>query len=121
MKINIDDLISARKNRSKLFNNQYFSNKSWDIILILYSHEINDLPINARDISSKLDMNDRSVLRYLNMLFADNIICACDKMAEDCFDVAQDHLSLTRPGFENTGTIIQQMRSVFTQNALPSV
>ena len=113
MKINIDGLISARKNRNKFFNNQYFSNKSWDIILILYSHEINDLPINAKDISSKLDMNFRSALRYLNMLYADDIICAYDRLAEDSFDVARDPLSLTRTGFENTGTIIQQTRSLF--------
>ena len=116
MKIDIDDVISVRNNRSTLFNHHYFSNKFWDIILILYSHEINDLPINAQEISKKLDIDYKSVLRYLAILFADDIIGAYDRMAEDRFDLAQDNLSLTRVGFENAGTVIQQTRRVFAQN-----
>jgi hypothetical protein len=117
MKIDIDDVISVRNNRSKLFNSQYFTNKFWDIILILYSHEINGLPIMSREVAIKLNANHNSVLRYLNILFADNVICAYDKMAEDEFDVARDHLSLTRAGFENTGAIVQQMRRIFAQTS----
>lgn len=116
MKIDIDDVISVRSNRSQLFNHQYFSNKFWDIILILYSHEINDFPINARGISEKLDIAYNSVLRYLAILFADDIICAYDETAEDSFNLGQDNLSLTRAGSENAGTVIQQTRRVFAQN-----
>ena len=113
MKIDIDDVISVRSNRSQLFNHQYFSNKFWDIILILYSHEINDFPINAREISEKLDIDYNSILRYLAVLFADDIICAYDRVAENSFDLGQGNLSLTRVGFENAGTVIQQTRRVF--------
>lgn len=120
MKIDIDDVISVRTNRAKLFNHQYFTNKFWDIILILYSHEINDFPINAQEISVKLDADYNSVLRYLAALCADDIICAYDKMAEDRFDFARDNLSLTQVGFKNTGTIIQQTRRVFAQDSKQS-
>ena len=116
MKIDIDDVIGVRKNRSQLFNEQYFANKFWDIILVLYSQEVNDRPINAQGISSKLDIDQGKVLRYLNVLSADNIICAYDQMAEDQFNIAHDNLSLTRAGFENAATVIQQMRRVFGQS-----
>lgn len=116
MKIDINDIISVRNNRSKLFNHQYFTNKFWDIILILYGHEINDSAINAQGISEKLDINYDSVLRYLAILFDDDIICAFDGMAEDSLDLGQDNLSLTRLGFENAGTVIQQTRRIFAQN-----
>tara|TARA_R110001599_G_scaffold223639_1_gene422819 strand:+ start:23926 stop:24321 length:396 start_codon:yes stop_codon:yes gene_type:complete len=116
MKIDIDDVIGVRKNRSQLFNEQYFANKFWDIILVLYSQEVNDRPINAQGISSKLDIDQGKVLRYLNVLSADNIICAYDQMAEDQFNIAHDNLSLTRAGFENAATVVQQMRRVFGQS-----
>lgn len=116
MKIDIDDVIGVRKNRSQLFNEQYFANKFWDIILVLYSQEVNDLPINAQGISSKLDIDQGKVLRYLKVLSADNLVCAYDQMAEDQFNIADDNLSLTRAGFENTATVIQQMRRVFGQS-----
>ncbi|MEH6702460.1 hypothetical protein [Parasphingorhabdus sp.] len=116
MKIDIDDVICVRNNRSKLFNEQYFANKFWDIILVLYSHEVNDLPINAQGISTKLDISRSKILRYLGALSADDIICAYDQMAEDHFDIAHDNLSLTRVGFENAGSVIQQMRRVFAQS-----
>jgi|TARA_R110000772_G_scaffold18400_30_gene51773 DNA-binding MarR family transcriptional regulator len=116
MKIDIDDVIGVRKNRSQLFNEQYFANKFWDIILVLYSQEVNDRPINAQGISSKLDIDQGKVLRYLKVLSADNLVCAYDQMAEDQFNIADDNLSLTRAGFENTATVIQQMRRVFGQS-----
>ena len=84
MQIDIDAIVSVRKKRSELFNEQYFTNKFWDIILLLYSHEINDLPIDSSAIE------------------------------EDCFDLARDNLSLTRRGFENAGTIVQQTRKIFS-------
>jgi DNA-binding MarR family transcriptional regulator len=116
MKIDIDDVIGVRKNRSQLFNEQYFANKFWDIILVLYSQEVNDRPINAQGISSKLDIDQGKVLRYLKVLSADNLVCAYDQMAADQFNIADDNLSLTRAGFENTATVIQQMRRVFGQS-----
>jgi hypothetical protein len=116
MKIDIDDVIGVRKNRSKLFNENYFANKFWDIILVLYSHEVNDSPINAQGISAKLDVSHSKILRYLGALSADDIICAYDQMAEDYFDIAHHNLSLTRVGFENAGSVIQQMRRVFAQS-----
>jgi hypothetical protein len=111
--VDIDDIISIRNNRSKLFNPQYFANKFWDIMLLLYGREINSLPINANEIAQTLDINPSSALRYLKVLHADGIICAYDRTTEDCLDIARDNLSLTRPGFENTGAIIQQTRKVF--------
>ena len=120
MKIDIDDVISVRNNRKQLFNADYFSNRFWDIILVLYSHEVNGMPIDAQAMTAKLDLRHDIVLRYLNVLASDNIICAFDKKEDDEFDVARDNLSLTQTGFENTGTIIQQMRRVFTQEAASS-
>lgn len=118
MKIDIDDVISVRLNRGKLFNSDYFTNKFWDIILILYSHEVNGFPIDAQAMAAKLDVSYEITLRYLNALLTDDIICAYEKMEDEIFDVAHDNLSLTRAGFENTGTIIQQMRHIFAQEAL---
>lgn len=117
MKIDIDEIVSVRKNRSELFNEQYFTSKFWDIILLLYSHEINDCPINAHEISKNLDINGAAVLRYLNVLFADDIICAYENKADDRFELARDNLSLTRLGFENTRTIIQQTCKIFAPYA----
>ena len=118
MKIDIDDVISVRNNRGKLFNADYFTNKFWDIILILYSHEVNGFPIDVHTMASKLDVSYETTVRYLNALLSDDIICAYEKGDDDSFDVEYDNLSLTRAGFENTGTIIQQMRRIFAQEAL---
>ncbi|WP_173203180.1 hypothetical protein [Sphingopyxis sp. BSNA05] len=104
----------ARKNRSALFNEQYFTNKFWDIILLLYSHEINDLPIDSSAIAKQLEMSRTSVLRYLTALVNDDIVCAYDLKEEDCFDLARDNLSLTRRGFENAGIIVEQTRKIFS-------
>lgn len=117
IQIDIDKIVSVRKNRSKLFNEQYFTNKFWDIILLLYSHEINDLPIDSSAIARHLELSRTSVLRYLMVLLNDDIICAYDLKEEDCFDLARDNLSLTRRGFENAGTIIQQTRKIFSSIA----
>jgi len=114
MQIDIDAIVSVRKNRSELFNEQYFTNKFWDIILLLYSHEINDLPIDSNAIAQHLELSRTSVLRYLTALLNDDIVCAYDLKEEDCFDLARDNLSLTRRGFENAGTIVQQTRKIFS-------
>lgn len=119
MKIDIGEVVSVRKNRSKLFNEQYFTNKFWDIILLLYSYEINALPIDANGISRNLDLNHRAVLRYLKVLSADGIICAYDESADGSVNLACDNLSLTRLGFENAGTIVQQTRKIFASNTQP--
>ena len=114
MQIDIDAIVSVRKNRSELFNEQYFTNKFWDIILLLYSHEINDLPIDSNAIARHLEISRTSVLRYLTALLNDDIVCAYDLKEEDCFDLSRDNLSLTRRGFENAGTIVQQTRKIFS-------
>lgn len=116
MKIDIGDVVTVRKTREELFNPQYFSNKFWDIILLIYSHEINAKPINLKAISEHLDLDRRSTARYLDALFADGIICAYDKMTDEHFNLASDDLSLTQLGFENTGTIIRQTRKIFAQS-----
>ncbi len=114
MKIEVDQIVKVRKNRNKLFNEQYFTNKFWDIILLLYSHEINGLPIDANGISRNLDLNHRQVVRYLEVLLADDIICAYEQTVEESFNIACDNLSLTKAGFENVETIMQQTRDIFT-------
>jgi hypothetical protein len=117
MKIDIDQIVTIRKSRSELFNEQYFTNKFWDIILLLYSHEINEQPIDAKTIASKLEISHASVMRYLQVLFADDIIADYEGAAGKSFDLECDHLSLTRLGFENAGSIIQQTRKVFGSTA----
>ena len=119
MKIDIYQLVTVRKNRGKLFNDKYFSNKFWDIILLLYSHEINELPIDCTVIAENLEISHTSVARYLHALFADDIICAYDEAVGSGFDLENDNLSLTRLGFENTARVVQQIRQVFTTAALP--
>ena len=119
MKIDIDEIVSVRKNRSTLFNEQYFTNKFWDIILLLYSHEINDLPINTDKIAEHLELSETSVLRYLNVLLDDDVICAYDLKEEEGFDIGRDNLSLTRRRFENAGAIVQQTRKIFSSVTAP--
>lgn len=119
MKLDIDEIVSVRKNRSKLFNEQYFTNRFWDIILLLYGHEINALPIDAKAIAKNLELGDRSVLRYLQVLFDDDVICAFDGTTEEPVDLARNNLTLTLLGFENVGTIIQQTRKVFDSSTKP--
>lgn len=113
MKVDIDQIVTVRKNRSKLFNEQYFTSKFWDIILLLYSHETNGLPVDANEISRNLDLNHRQVVRYLKVLLADDIICAYEQTVEESLNIACDNLSLTKTGFENVETIIQQTRNIF--------
>lgn len=119
MKLDIDQIVEVRKNRSKLFNEQYFTNRFWDIILLLYAHEINGLPIDAKAIAKNLTLSNASVLRYLQALFDDDVICAFDGKTEEPVDLANDNLTLTSLGFENVGTIIQQTRRVFDSSTKP--
>ena len=115
--LDINELISLRKNRNKLFGQQYFTDNFWDIILLLYLHKRDDRIINAHGLSNSLDIASDAILRYLNVLYADNIICAYDEIANDRVDLANDNLSLTALGFENTGIIIQQTSNIFTSYA----
>lgn len=119
MKIDIYQLVTVRKNRAKLFNDKYFSNKFWDIILLLYSHEINELPIDCKVIAENLEISHASVARYLQALFADGIVCAYDEAAGPGFDLENDNLSLTPLGFENTARVVQQIRQIFTTATQP--
>ncbi|VWX58532.1 hypothetical protein [Sphingorhabdus sp. 109] len=119
VKVDIAAMAAARKKRSELFNEQYFTNKFWDIILLLYSHEINELPIDSAEIANHLEIDQSSVLRYLTALENDDIVCAYDLAEDDCFDLARDKLSLTRSGFENAGIIVQQVRKILT--SMPNV
>lgn len=114
VEIDIGAIVSARKTRSALFNEQYFSNKFWDIILLLYSHEVNDLPVDSVDIAKYLEIDQTSVLRYLAALVNDDIVCAYDLQEEECFDFTRDKLSLTRRGFENAGIVVQKTRRVYS-------
>ncbi|WP_415178560.1 hypothetical protein [Parasphingorhabdus sp.] len=119
IKIDIYQLVTVRKNRAKLFNDKYFSNKFWDIILLLYSHEINELPIDSKVIAENLELSHTSVARYLHALFADGIVCAYDEAAGSGFDLENDNLSLTQQGFENTARVVQQVRQIFTTATKP--
>ncbi len=119
MKIDINGLIAIRKSRSKLFNETYFSNKFWDIILLLYGSEINEHPVDAKAIAANLEIGEASAMRYLQALFADDIICADNGTASKPFNLAEDSLSLTARGFENAATVIQQMRMVFATSTKP--
>lgn len=117
----IDGLISVRKNREDLFNEQYFTNRFWDIILLLYKHDIDQQPVNADIIAKDLGIARNSILRYLTVLLADKIICSYDNRASLSFDITSDSLSLTRLGFKNAESIIQQTRTVFATFAKSSV
>ncbi|WP_339827213.1 hypothetical protein [uncultured Parasphingorhabdus sp.] len=116
MKIYIDQIVTIRKNRSELFNEQYFASKFWDIILLLYSHGTNGLPADANGISRSLDLNHRQVVRYLKVLLADGIICGFEQTVEGCLNVACDNISLTKTGFGNVETIMQQTRNIAASN-----
>lgn len=113
MIIDIDKLVAVRRSRSKLFDSRYFTNKFWDILLILYNFEIQDLPINADELAQKLEIDHRSLIRYLDVLAADQVICAFDTSGPDRFDIAVDYMSLSRTGSENVRSIVQQTRRIF--------
>ncbi|WP_339693132.1 hypothetical protein [uncultured Parasphingorhabdus sp.] len=55
-------------------------------------------------------------MRYLKVLLADDIICAHDQTVEQSFNIACDNLYLTKSGFENVETIMQQTRDIFASN-----
>ncbi|WP_417594091.1 hypothetical protein [Parasphingorhabdus sp.] len=112
-KNDIDQIVIVRNNRGKLFGEQHFSTKFWDIILLIYSREINEFPIDAAEISRNLEISLRQVVRYLKVLLADNIICAYEGSSQNSFNIACDNLSLTKTGFANVGTIMDQTRDIF--------
>jgi len=114
MKIDVDQIVTVRKHRGKLFRKDYFGSYFWDIILILYSHEINERPVDAREVARRLDLRQSAVLRYLKILFADGFVCAYEHGTDQEFDTARDCLALTRQGFENAGAVIQRMRTIFS-------
>ncbi|MEH6756558.1 MAG: hypothetical protein V7676_03490 [Parasphingorhabdus sp.] len=119
--INIHELVSVRQNRNKLFGREYFTDHFWDIILLLYIHQIDDCSINAATLSNKMDISHSATMRYLNVLYTDSFICARKKMTDDQFDLALDDLSLTSPGFENAELVIQQTSDIFKSNAAASI
>ncbi|MEH6789144.1 hypothetical protein [Parasphingorhabdus sp.] len=114
MKIDVDALITVRKNRGELFREEYFSNRFWDVILTLYSHDINERPINTDGLAENLKLSQAAVVRHLTVLAADGFVCGYEGGSDADLDLATDNLALTSKGFENAGTVIRQMRRVFT-------
>lgn len=113
MKIDVDQIVTVRKQRGKLFRKEYFGNHFWDIILLLYSHQVSERPLDAPEIASRLELGHPVVLRYLKVLLADGFVCGGEKGADDDFNIASDRLALTRQGFDNAGTVIHRIRKVF--------
>ena len=121
MIIDIEKLIAARRSRGDLFNSQYFTNKFWDILLVLYNCEIQGHCIDAKGLSARLEIDQRMLLRYLNVLVADEIICSFESTRHDRFDLAVGNLSLTRTGSEKIRSIIQQPYGVTASETRQSI
>ena len=113
MKIDVDEIVSARKHRGQLFREQYFDNRFWDIILILYSHAVNERPVDAKDIAGRLEIGHSGVMRYSEILVSDGFVCGQTEAENEGLDIARDRLALTRQGFDNAGAVIDRMRRIF--------
>ena len=113
IKIDVDEIVSARKERSQLFREEYFGGHFWDILFILYGHAVNECPVDVQGLASKLELSPSTVLRHIKVLSADGFVCGHGRDAGEAFDFERDPVALTRQGFDNAGTVILRMRRIF--------
>lgn len=113
IKIDVDEIVSAREERSRLFREEYLGGHFWDILFILYGHAVNECPLDVQRLANKLELSHSTVLRHIKILSADGFVCTHGHEAGEAFDFDRDPVALTRQGFDNAGTVILRMRRIF--------
>ena len=113
IKIDVDEIVSAREERSRLFREEYLGGHFWDILFILYGHGVNECPLDVQGLANKLELSHSTVLRHIKILSADGFVCTHGHEAGEAFDFDRDPVALTRQGFDNAGTVILRMRRIF--------